>query len=263
VSLPEPIARYGRRVRACEARVWENVLDWEHLPWLHRHAFLGCQRLGASREGWRARVRLPPASAPREIVLELEVDRAVGRYVARTCEGPGTGTEIWTHVRAAAPDATDIEVAFHVPGVPDAERSRIGAAYRQLYARLWDEDEAMMRRRQAVLDGGLQRAAPAPGVLALGPADALRARAPLLVQAGGVPLRIVAVGEKLFAHSAVCPHWGGPLEEADGESCVRCPWHGYRFDVRDGTSADARPLRLPFARPLAVDARGEASLVLG
>jgi nitrite reductase/ring-hydroxylating ferredoxin subunit len=261
---PAPLGRYERRVRASEARLWENVLDWEHLPWLHRHAFVGCERLPASREGWRARVRLPPADAPREILLELEVERAAGRYVARTREGPGAGTEIWTRVLPVAPDATDVEVEFHVPGVEPAERARLAAAYRQLYARLWDEDEAMMRRRQEVLDAGLLRAAPAPGTLPLGPAAALRARAPLVVRAGTVPLRIVACGDALFAHSAICPHFGGPLEETSSDpACVRCPWHGYRFDVRDGASADGRPLRLPFARRLDVDERGEASLALG
>jgi len=262
-GAPSPLARYERRVRASETRVWENVLDWEHLPWLHRHAFVGCERLGASREGWRARVLLPPASAPREILLELEVERSAGRYVARTCEGPGAGTEIWTRVRSAAPDATDIAVEFHVPGVAAAERAAVGAAFSKLYARLWDEDEAMMRRRQQVLGAGWLRTAPAPGTLALGPAAALRARAPLVVPAGGVPLRIVAAGDTLFAHSAVCPHWGGPLEEADADpACVRCPWHGYRFDVRDGASADGKGLRLPFARRITVDERGEASLRL-
>ncbi len=255
------IAGYRRRVRASQARVWENVLDWEHLPWLHRHAFASCERLEASREGWRARVRLPAGA---EILLELEVEAGRGRYVARTCEGPGAGTEIWTEVRPAGPAETDIEVAFHVPGVAEAPGGPVGEAYRRLYARLWDEDEAMMRRRQAVLDAGLLRTAPAPGTLALGPAAALRARAPLVVDAGGVPLRVVALGSELHAHAAVCPHWGGPLETAAQEdACVRCPWHGYRFDVRDGANPDGRPFRLAFARRVEVDARGEASLVLG
>ena len=87
MTAPAPIASYRRRVRASEERVWENVLDFAHLPFLHRHAFLGCEPLGASREGWRARVRIPPAAAPREILLELETERSAGRYVARTAEG--------------------------------------------------------------------------------------------------------------------------------------------------------------------------------
>ena len=264
MSAAPVLASYRRRVRASEERVWENVLDWEHLPWLHRHAFAACERLAASREGWRARVRLAPGDAAREILLELEVLRGAGRYVARTREGPGAGTEIWTRVRAAGPAETDIEVEFHVPGVAEPDRAALGAAYQSLYARLWDEDEAMMRRRASVLAAGLLRAAPAGGELRLGPAAALRARAPCVVEAGGVPLRVTALGGELYAHSAVCPHWGGPLEEQDpGDPCVRCPWHGYRFDVRTGGGADGRALRLPFARRIEVGADGEARLSLG
>jgi len=264
VSEGLPLASYRRRVRASEERVWENVLDWEHLPWLHRHAFAACERLDSSRQGWRARVRLAPGDGAREILLELEVLRGAGRYVARTREGPGAGTEIWTRVRAAGPAETEIEVDFHVPGVAERDRAALGAGYQQLYARLWDEDEAMMRRRAEVLSAGLLRAAPAPGELRLGPAAALRGRAPCVLHAGGVPLRVAAVGGALYAHSAVCPHWGGPLEEqAEGDSGVRCPWHGYRFDVRSGKSEDGRGLRLPFARRIEVDAQGEARLSLG
>jgi len=264
VSAAPPLASYRRRVRASEERVWENVLDWEHLPWLHRHAFSSCERLTASREGWRARAALAPGGAAREILLELEVKRAAGRYVARTLEGPGAGTEIWTRVRAAGPGETDVEVDFHVPGVAPGDREALGAAYQKLYARLWDEDEAMMRRRAEVLAAGLLRAAPAGGELHLGPAAALRARAPCVVDAGGVPLRVARVDGALYAHSAVCPHWGGPLEEPEAEAaCVRCPWHGYRFDVRTGGSADGRALRLAFARRIEVDAGGEARLSLG
>jgi nitrite reductase/ring-hydroxylating ferredoxin subunit len=252
------IAVYRRRVRASEARVWENVLDWEHLPWLHRHAFAGCERLEASREGWRARVRLPHGD---EILLELEVEPGRRRYVARTREGPGAGTEIWTEVRPMGPAETDVLVSFHVPGAGGAD---LGDAYRRLYARLWDEDEAMMRRRQQVLDAGWLRAAPPAGGLRLGPAEALRARAPLAIEAGGVPLRVVALGDALYVHAATCPHWGGPLEEqSPGDPCVRCPWHGYRFDVRDGANPDGRPFRLAFARRVEIDARGQAFVASG
>jgi nitrite reductase/ring-hydroxylating ferredoxin subunit len=261
VSRPPEIARYRRRVRASETRVWENVLDWEHLPWLHRHAFAACERLEASREGWRARVHLPRGDT---ILLELEVEPGRRRYVARTREGPGAGTEIWTEVRAAGPAETDVDVSFHVPEVPAASAAALGDAWHALYARLWDEDEAMMRRRQQVLDAGWLRARPPPAALRLGPAEALRARAPLVVEAGGVPLRVVALGDALYVHAATCPHWGGPLEEqAAGDPCVRCPWHGYRFDVRDGSNPDGRPLRLAFARPVAVDANGEAFVTFG
>lgn len=256
------LASYRRRVRASEERVWENVLDWEHLPWLHRHAFASCERLAASREGWRARVRLAPGDPEQEILLELEALRSEGRYVARTLEGPGAGTEIWTRVRAAGPGETDVEVDFHVPGVAESSRAALGAGYQRLYARLWDEDEAMMRRRADVLSARLIRRAPEGSELRLGPAAALRKRAPFVLEAAGVPLRITALEGDLYAHSAVCPHWGGPLEEQDaGDPCVRCPWHGYRFDLRTGACAERPRLRLPAAPRVEIGADGSVALV--
>ena len=43
----------------------------------------------------------------------------------------------------------------------------------------------------------------------------------------------------LFAIDDMCPHMGASL--ADGhleDSAVACPWHAWRFDVRDGAWAD-------------------------
>ena len=40
-AMPEliSVAVYRRRIGASLERVWENVRDWEHLPWLHRQSF--------------------------------------------------------------------------------------------------------------------------------------------------------------------------------------------------------------------------------
>ncbi len=123
------VATYRRTIRASLARIWENVLDWEHLPWLHRRSFLGIRLLEQSPEAWRARVTLPPADAPREVGLEVRLDRPNLRYWSRTLEGQGAGTEVLTCLEPLV--------------------------YLRLYTRLWDEDERMMRRRQALLDAHL------------------------------------------------------------------------------------------------------------
>jgi nitrite reductase (NADH) small subunit len=44
------------------------------------------------------------------------------------------------------------------------------------------------------------------------------------------------------AIAAACPHKGGPL--ADGlvaDSCVTCPLHGWRFDLRTGAGMGSHP----------------------
>ena len=257
------IAHYERLVAASHERVWENVLDWEHLPWLHRHAFSELEPLAASRSGWRVRVATGADTEPLEI--ELETDRPGSAYVARTLSGAGAGTEIWTTVVPQGERETQIEVTFHVPGLPESVRADVGRGFVTLYSRLWDEDEAMMIRRQAVLDGGGVRVRPASTApVSLGPADALRDRAPCVVDAGGVSVRIARRGDSLVAHPFVCPHLGGPLEEDLPDGTVRCPWHGYAFDPSTGAGCGAHRLRLPFTCEIDVDpTTGDARLRFG
>ena len=52
---------------------------------------------------------------------------------------------------------------------------------------------------------------------------------------GGKELALYNVSGRFFAIENFCPHRGAPL--ADGElrgHAVRCDWHGWGFDVRDG-----------------------------
>ena len=121
------VASYERAVHASLARVWENVHDWEHLPWLHRSTFCSIELLGSGDWGWRALVGLQPAEALREIEIELRVE-AEDRYVVRTLAGEGEGTEIWTILAVRGVDDTDIRVEFRVPGIasqhPSSHTSR-------------------------------------------------------------------------------------------------------------------------------------------
>ena len=254
----EPLASYERNVHASLERVWENVLDWEHLPWLHRISFCSIEREDSGPWGWRARVGVQPAGEGGEIRLELLVEREAGRYVTRTLEGRGKGTEIWTRLRALDAERTAIEVSFHVPGVPADLWDSVGRGYVALYRRLWNEDEAMMRRRESELG----RPASASGEpVSVGSLDALRERLPLCVEVGGRSYRVLEVDGELVAHATTCPHRLGPLHEALPEGGrLRCPWHGYVFDLRTGRSADGRALRLPPAPRIEVAPDGDVRL---
>lgn len=56
-SLPMTIgATYEREVAASLERVWENVYDWEHLPWLHSSSFGSIELEESAAWGWRARI---------------------------------------------------------------------------------------------------------------------------------------------------------------------------------------------------------------
>lgn len=60
---------------------------------------------------------------------------------------------------------------------------------------------------------------------------------------------IVAVfhdAEGWHALNGICPHHGGPLGKGTLRGCVvTCPWHGWQFDVRDGTYQHSQQLKQP------------------
>lgn len=57
------------------------------------------------------------------------------------------------------------------------------------------------------------------------------------VKVGKRDIAVFRVGDEYFALSNVCRHMFAPLAEGwlDGYH-VMCPWHGWRYDVRDGTT---------------------------
>lgn len=56
---------------------------------------------------------------------------------------------------------------------------------------------------------------------------------------GDVPLLLVRRQGQIFALAETCSHLGGPLSEGElVENTVRCPWHGSRFSLQDGTVVD-------------------------
>jgi nitrite reductase/ring-hydroxylating ferredoxin subunit len=258
---------YRRVVAASIERVWENVLDWEHLPHLHHDSFTAIRLLASSADGWRAVVTTVPELGGTESEIEVVLDKPHLTYTTRTLEGAGAGTEIVTSLEPFDGATTRVDVDFLIPGLDEAQSEAVGVYYRRLYARLWDQDEAMMTERQRQLDRGARTMvcvrddarAPVP----LGDEASLRRRLPLLIEVAGRLYRMAESGGEIVVHSAVCPHMGGPLgvTHIDEHGCITCPWHGYRFDVRSCRSADGRRLKLARSPHVAVDAAtGEAFL---
>ena len=148
------VATYRRTLHASLERVWENVLDWEHLPWLHRRAFAAAELVEQTPEMWRAWVTLTPAGRGRRALIEIQTDMPDLRYWSRTRDGQGAGSEVLTMLSPIGERTTDIVVEFRAPSLSAEKARAVGAAYLQLYQRLWDEDERMMTRKQALLDEG-------------------------------------------------------------------------------------------------------------
>lgn len=255
---------WQREVRAGIERIWENVFDWEHLPVLHGMYFNAVDLIDIGSWGWRVALTKNPGTPDRRMVLDLRVDRENARYRVQTLSGDGAGTEIWTLLTPAGPRLTAVEVRYYLPEQHPQRLAELADKYRRSCARLWDEDEAMMMRREEMTARAVIGRQRSGMPLHLGPVAELRAQLPLLVEFDGEPFRIVECEDgTLLAHATTCPHWLGPLDKAvPQDGILRCPWHGYRFDMRTGESADGRGYRLAAAPRVAVDPiTGEAALV--
>lgn len=243
---------YTRTLPVSLERLYENALDWEHLPHQHRSSFsdLSCQDWGAW--GWRAAVT---DAAGRASVIELKLDRQRRRWITRTLDGHGAGAEIWTHAFAVEPRRVDIVVDFFVPGLEPGDRARTGTAFARLYERLYDEDVAMMTERQRQLDRRIEPAREGDRRRALGPRATLELPRPLTL--AGREFVVAEVAGELVAFPSQCPHQLGPLTAGglDGP-VVTCPWHGYRFDVRTGANLTGGACRLSHLPSIDTDPDG-------
>jgi nitrite reductase/ring-hydroxylating ferredoxin subunit len=231
------VATYRRVLPVSLERMYENTLDWEHLPHVHSDSFSSIKCLEAGSWGWRAEVA--DARGERS-VIELTLDRSVRRWITRNLEGPNKGAEIWTHVFPVEPQRLEIVVDFFVPGVSAEARDKVGAAYAGLYSRLYDEDVAMMVERQRALDTRIEAGA---RTVELGPRAQLKL--PMQVTLVSREFVITAVDDELVGFPRFCPHQLGPLDASSLEAGnVTCPWHGYRFDVRSGECVSGQNCRM-------------------
>lgn len=247
-------AVYHRVLQASIGRVWENVFDWEHLPGAHESTFSDIELLEQNARGWKiAGARPWRRSDP--IVIQLDANRDLGRFCSRILVGVGAGSEIWNLLTPLG-DHTGIEVRFYLPIDDEDKLTAVAAAWKRSHASVWNEDEAMMVRREATASWS---ARPLPAPVPLGPIDELRRRLPLPLEIDGRPFRITEIAGEIVVHSTVCPHWRGPLTDC-GDGTARCPWHGYRFDLRTGLSMDGRPARLAPTGTVVVE-DGEAVLI--
>ena len=204
MNILAKVGTYRRIFDVSIERLFENALDWEHLPHLHGKSFKAIDLIAADRSGWRANVTLEDGQ---ELVLDLRI--GASGWVTRT-EASGTLlSEIKTVAEAIGPDRCRVSVSFHATPSGAGKAAVVGAAYALLYAELYDEDERMMIARAEAKRR---------------PAAEWRATRDVTLADG-----------RSFSVPQYCPHQGLPLDgDPDAEGIMTCPWHGYRFDVATG-----------------------------
>ena len=102
-TLPH-VATYTRELPVSLVRMYENAIDGEHLPWLHKDSFAALTIIEKGAWGWRGQGYFQPRSFMTWTELELRLDRENNRWVTTTLRGLGTGTQIVTHALPLADD---------------------------------------------------------------------------------------------------------------------------------------------------------------
>jgi nitrite reductase/ring-hydroxylating ferredoxin subunit len=223
------VGTYKRTLPVSLERMYENTLDWEHLPHLHSSSFSAIDCVDSGAWGWRAKVT---GANGAESLLELRLDRDCRRWITRNLEGPNKGAEIWTHVFVTSPRQMDIVIDFFVPGVPREAREKVGRAYARQYELLYDEDVFMMSERQDQIDRRLDSTRDEDQCLL---DIAALQQLPVAVELSGRAFWLHKYAGQWVVYPAACPHQLGPLSlEISEQGQVMCPWHGYEFDVRSG-----------------------------
>jgi hypothetical protein len=92
------------------------VLDWEHLPALHKIYFDRVALVESGSWGWRVELTKAPGTLDRPMLLELRIDRKAC-YLVRTLAGDSIGTKIWTLLEAHGARRTAVEVRFTCPSI--------------------------------------------------------------------------------------------------------------------------------------------------
>lgn len=217
------IVNFERTIKANNERVWENVLDWEHLAWLHDTSFDYNELDAAGDWGWRVW-----SDRAHQNHIELCINLKQSTYVARSYLAGEQISEIWTTIMGSDTE-TSITVSISAPNVDIKKLPKLNAIYLKLYTKLWDEDEQMMMRRQTKLDDRSH----GPASINLGAFDALNKRQ--IIKLGRHEWLIRKNDDGINVYAANCPHLLGPLDEGERtNNQVVCPWHGYRFDIASG-----------------------------
>ena len=244
------VGTYKRTLPVSLERMYENTLDWAHLPHLHDSSFTHINCIDSGAWGWRAEVT---GANGADSLLELRLDRDCRRWITRNLEGPNKGAEIWTHVFVTSPRQMDIVIDFFVPGLPPEAREKVGRAYARQYEILYDEDVLMMSERQAQIDRRLDSARDGDEcTLNVAQLELL----PVEVDLSGRSFLVHKFDGDWVVYPAVCPHQLGPLStEISAQGEVMCPWHGYQFDVLTGECTNGGQCR--FGQVPAIEEKGE------
>ena len=164
-------------------RILENLMDWEHHPFVHPQAFTSSELLDGGPGWYRVRLGNAPATsgtANDALIVLQHRESGHARWIIMLEEGPQAGYLTYTKARRLGPDRIATEIDFYVPDKPRnaaVQRAVLGF-YKKQYAGFYLQDTKMMSERQQALDAHAHGRTEVGADGSIGPVEAVRRRAP-------------------------------------------------------------------------------------
>ncbi len=240
------VARYAAMLRALDANstsarrrlevelVYTHPSAWQELEGLTREVVV--RRMERARNELTALRAAAPIPAPKDreertLVLALADFEWLARHtrtLARRKRRFGIAAALDHHVSSAQDpiDGLDALLVEALTAIPRGERH---GALRKVVA--------VRHHCPAFEAAAVKKPAPPPvGRVVVGPFEALREGRAKRVEIGERMIAVFKHEGRLRAIEDTCPHRGGPLGkgEIDEHGCVRCPLHGWPFDLATG-----------------------------
>ena len=248
------VGQYRRRMPVSLTRMYENALDWEHLPWLHSTSFRSIDCIESGDWGWRAKATLAdadPSQLPAKSLWQQALLKSVrhqpwqllkfgSRLAAQSLAAKSGGSTVllelkldreqqrWiTTTLEGVGAGTQIwtQVIEHGPQdievvvdffVPDIPQP-MAAPLGQYYQNLYRrlyDEDQDMMEVRQQALDATRRTNNQESVLELGSLDSLTPKLPMVFSLKGRSWRLVQHHGELHIHNTLCPHMLGPLENA-------------------------------------------------
>lgn len=207
------IAGYKRHINSNHERMFENVLDWEHLPHLHSRTFSSINLLAKGEKTLKFEVGLWPAIFGLKQTIRLQACKLRGIWNVRVISGFMQGLIIRSCVSPETPEGFEVRIDFYIPRTK-WYLAPLGPVLKFSYHRLYDEDVAMMTSRQIFLDSRSTNPKKfSENNLKLGKEKDIQCPHPFTFQNKAYLLG--KIDDNWIAYSAYCPHLQRPFNEAD------------------------------------------------
>lgn len=248
------IGSYQRRMPVSLTRMYENALDWEHLPWLHSSSFSHIDCIESGDWGWRAeatladndKTLLAPAAVWKQAFTKsarhqpLQLLGFAGSLLQQMAAAKRGGASVLLELRLdrsrkrwitktlkGVGAGTEIwtHVIEHGPEdlevvvdfyVPNIPQA-MAAPLAHYYKALYQrlyDEDQGMMETRQQALNSIKHKDSKQTFLPLGPLSALEKELPKLVTLNGREWRLVKHKGQLAVHATLCPHMLGPLADA-------------------------------------------------